>query len=234
MDYAALEQDLMRVLGLEHRPIGIAFADIAPQGVKRFQGTVPSGCSFWKQARERGAFYTEASDHYNCAIGCYTHRIDLPPERTAELDQTLGFMMSAGYIKPEDLPAIARLARTPSVVVYARLGESPVKPDVVLFTGKPGRIMLLQEAAIRAGVNVAPLHARPTCMSLPAALDSGVVASSACVGNRVYTGLGDDELYVAVRGEDLPRIAAELDAIISSNAKLEEYHKQRLAQLAAS
>jgi len=234
MDYVNLERDLMKGVGLEHRPLAITFTDAAPNGVKKFEGTVPSGCSFWKLARERGAFYTEAHDHYNCAIGCYTHRIDLPQNRASELDQTLGFMMSAGYIKPEDLPAIARLASAPKVVVYAPLGESPVKPDVVLFTGKPGRIMLLQEAAMRAGVGVGPLHARPTCMSLPAAMDSGLVASSACVGNRVYTGLAEDELYIAAPFEDLPRIAAEISTIVAANARLEEYHKQRAATLGAN
>ena len=233
MDFSTLERDLTRALGLEHRPLAIAFTSAAPPGLKKFEGSVPSGCTFWKLARERGAFYTEARDHYNCAIGCYTHRIDLPQDRAAELDQTLGFMMSVGYIKAEDLPAIARLASSPKIVVYAPLAECPVKPDVVLFTGKPGRIMLLQEAAIRAGVGTAPLHARPTCMSLPAAMDSGVVASSACVGNRVYTGLGDDELYVAIRYEDLPRIAQEIATIVAANARLQEYHRERLAQLAA-
>jgi len=108
-----------------------------------------------------------------------------------------------------------------------------VEPDVVLFSGRPGRVMLLQEAALRAGVGAqAPLFGRPTCMALPAALAHGVVASTGCIGNRVYTDLGEDELYVAVPGKDLPRIAEEAHTIAAANAKLSEYHRGRRQALA--
>lgn len=51
---------------------------------------------------------------------------------------------------------------------------------------------------------------RPTCMALPAALAHGVVTSTGCIGNRVYTDMGEDELYVAVPGKDLARVANEV------------------------
>jgi Uncharacterized protein conserved in archaea len=83
-------------------------------------------------------------------------------------------METIGYIKMEEVPGIPRLAEPPGVVVYAPLGDVPVDPDVVLFAGRPGRVMLLQEAALRAGVRAqAPLLGRPTCMALPAALAYG-------------------------------------------------------------
>jgi len=120
------------------------------------------------------------------------------------------------------------LARTPGAVVYAPLGDTPVDPDVVLVAGRPGRLMLLLEAAGRAGVATQPgLLGRPTCMALPAALAGGTIASTACIGNRVYTDLGDDELYVAIPGRDLARVAAELTTIISANDTLAEYHRGR-------
>jgi uncharacterized protein (DUF169 family) len=104
----------------------------------------------------------------------------------------------------------------------------------VLFAGPPGRVMLLQEAAGRAGVGgQAPLLGRPTCAALPAALANGAVASVGCVGNRVYTDVGEDELYVAVPGRDLPKIAAEVEAIAGANAKLTEYHRERRATLSS-
>jgi uncharacterized protein (DUF169 family) len=118
-------------------------------------------------------------------------------------------------------------------VIYAPLGDTPVEPDVVLFSGQPGRLMLLQEAALHAGVSVqVPLFGRPTCMALPAALAHGVVASTGCIGNRVYTDVGEDELYVAVPGRDLPRIAEEAQTITAANAKLSEYHSGRRQALA--
>ena len=98
-------------------------------------------------------------------------------------------------------------------------------PGVVLFAGRPGRVMLLQEAAVRAGVGAqVPLFGRSTCLALIAALAHGVVASTGCIGNRVYTDLGEDELYVAIPGKDLSRIADETQTIAAANATLAAYH----------
>jgi uncharacterized protein (DUF169 family) len=233
VDYHILEQRLAEVLGLQRRPVAVTFRETPPAGVPKFTGTEPSGCSFWRIAAGGRTFYTVPSDHYNCPIGSYTHNLPLPPDRMGELDQTLSFMAGIGYIKQEEVPRIPRLPQSPSVVIYAPLGDTPVEPDVVLFPGRPGRVMLLQEAAWRAGVDAqAPLFGRPTCMALPAALANGVVASTGCIGNRVYTDMGDDELYVAVPGKDLPRIAEEAQTIAAANAKLSEYHRGRRQALA--
>ena len=105
---------------------------------------------------------------------------------------------------------------------------------MVLFAGRPGRVMLLQEAAVRAGVGAqVPLFGRPMCLALPATLAHGVVASAGCIGNRVYTDPGEDELYVAVPGKDLSRIAEESQTIAGANATLAEYHRGRRQALAA-
>jgi uncharacterized protein (DUF169 family) len=77
-----------------------------------------------------------------------------------------------------------------------------------------------------------PYLGRPTCMALPAALAGGTVASTGCIGNRVYTGAGDDELYVAVRGRDLARVGDEAETIAKANAALAAYHRSRRATLA--
>jgi uncharacterized protein (DUF169 family) len=103
---------------------------------------------------------------------------------------------------------------------------------VVLAAGKPGRVMMLWEAANRAGAQSGlPLLGRPTCMALPAALATGAVLSAGCIGNRVYTGIGEDELYVVLRGADLDRIAAEIDTIQSANQILTQHHQDRRATL---
>jgi hypothetical protein len=62
-------------------------------------------------------------------------------------------------------------------------------------------------------------------MAMPAALAQGTVASSGCVGNRTYTGLGDDEQYVVVSGRDLERLANEVATITAANGQLAEYHQ---------
>jgi len=229
-----MERQLSEILGLRRRPVAVAFRDTAPTGVAKFAGTEPSGCSFWRIAAGGRTFYTVPSDHHNCPIGSYTHNIELPPERAPELDQTLSLMAQIGYIKMEEVPGIPRLAQAPGAVVYAPLGDTPVDPDVVLFAGRPGRVMLLQETALCAGVKAqAPLLGRPTCMALPAALAYGLVASTGRIGNRVYTDVGEDELYVTVPGKDLPRIAEAAHTIAAANHILSEYHRGRRQALAS-
>lgn len=235
MDYRALEHRFSTALTLTRRPVAIAFRETAPPGVAKFAGTVPSGCSFWRLAADGGAFYTVPADHYNCAVGSHTHAIPLPAERAAELDQTITFMVGLGYLRMEEVPGIPRLLRTPGAVVYAPLADTPVDPDVVLFAGPPARVMLLQEAATRAGVAVAaPLFGRPTCAALPAALAGGLVASTGCVGNRVYTDVGDDALYVAVPGGAVTGVADALDVIVAANTALRDYHQERRRTLATA
>lgn len=232
-DYARLEQQLSDGLGPGRRPVAIAFKDSEPAGVSKFTGSAPSSCSFWRLAAEGRTFYTVAADHYNCPIGAYTHNIPLPPEREQELPDTLGFMAGIGYVRMEEVPAIPRVPATPAAVVYAPLGDTPVDPDVVVFSGTAAHVMLLQEAALRAGV-AAQLNTlgRPTCMALPAAMALGMVASTGCIGNRVYTGLEDGQLYAVIPGKDLTRVAEETETIKSANAQLRAYHTDRRQQLA--
>lgn len=232
-DYHIMELRLSEVLGLQRRPVAVAYRETPPTGVRKFTGTEPSGCSFWRIAAAGRAFYTVPNDHYNCPIGSYTHNLPLPPHRAHELDQTLSFMAGVGYIKMEDVPGISRLTQPPGVVIYAPLGDTPVEPDVVVFSGRPGRVMLLQEAAGRAGVDAkVPLLGRPTCMALPAALAHGVVASTGCIGNRIYTDVEEDELYVVVPWKEMARIAEAAQTIAAANAELSEYHRARRQALA--
>jgi uncharacterized protein (DUF169 family) len=232
IDYRGLEKRLVDALGLARRPVAVAFRDAPLPGVAKFTGTAPSGCSFWPLAMRGRVFFTVPADHYNCAVGSYTHNIPLPPERAQELPQTLTFMAGLGYLKMEEVPGISQLPRTPGAVVYAPLGDTPVDPDVVLFVGRPRPLMLLQETALRAGVGArVPFLARPTCMALPAALDGGAVASTGCVGNRVYTDLSDDELYVALPGRDLVRVVDEVATIALANTTLSDYHRRRRREL---
>ena len=231
--WAEVERGVIEKLGLSRRPVAVSFRDAPPAGVSAFAGSEPSGCSFWRLAEAGRTFYTVPADHHNCPIGSYTHAIPLPPQRAAELEQTLGFMGGLGYVRVEEVPGIPVLPKTPGAVVYAPLGDTTVDPDVVLVAGRPARLMLLLEAAGRAGVTTQPgLLGRPTCMALPAALAGGTIASTACIGNRVYTDLGDDELYVAIPGRDLARVAGELTTIIAANTTLADYHRARRTSLA--
>jgi uncharacterized protein (DUF169 family) len=234
-----LEQKFHTKLLLSHRPVVVAYLDAAPAGVEAFTGTMPSGCSFWRLAGQGHSFYTEPKDHFNCAVGSYTHNIPLSPEREKETEQTLSLMFQVGYIKPEEVPSIPRLKTTPKVIAYAPLGESSVDlkatDSAVLFACTPAAGMLLNEAALRAGAGGSmPLLGRPTCMGLPLALERGTQMSLGCIGNRTYTGLDENELYIIVVGKDLERVAAALDEILSANHALQQYAEGRRAQLATA
>jgi uncharacterized protein (DUF169 family) len=103
----------------------------------------------------------------------------------------------------------------------------------VLLAAVPGNLMLLEEAAIRAGVgSKLSLLSQPTCMAIPAAMADGVVTSAGCIGNRVYTDLGEDELYSAIPGAALQAVADALETIVSANAALAQYHRGRRDQFA--
>ena len=232
IDYRQLEQQFTSDLGLGRRPIAVTIRSTPPAGVTKFEGTVPSGCTFWRIASEGRTFFTVPSDHYNCAIGAYTHGMPLPTERAQELETTLGFMAGIGYVRQEEVSGIPTLQSTPAAVVYAPLGDTPVDPDVVLFWGAASRVMLLQEAARRAGIaSGLSTFGRPTCMAVPASLALGMVASTGCVGNRVYTGAEEGEMYAAVPGKDLVQLAETTGTIRSANAQLMEYHQTRRKQL---
>ena len=235
MNYRELEGSVSTLLGLQKRPVAVKFLDAAPAGIEKFAGTEPSGCSFWRLAATGKVFYTVPQDHYNCPIGSYTHSISLPPRRAMELQQTLGLMVQIGYVKMEEVPDIPRLPKEPRAIVYAPLGDAPLEPDVVLFAGAVFQIMLLHEAVLRAGCGAAiPILGRPTCMALPAAMAHGSVVSAGCIGNRVYTGLGDGEMYVVVPWKNLSRVASELETVASANAQLVQYHHSRRESLASA
>lgn len=235
MNYRELERKIMKAADLKKRPVAVKFMDAPPPGIEKFVGTEPSGCSFWRLAAAGKVFYTVPSDHYNCPIGSYTHGVSLPPERAKELEQTLGLMSQIGYVKMEEVPDIPRLSKEPRAVTYAPLGDAPIEPDVVLFAGAASQIMLLHEAAMRAGCAAElPILGRPTCMALPAAIEHGSVVSSGCIGNRVYTGLDEGEMYLVVPGKDLSRVASDLETVVSANAELAQYHRQRKASLASA
>ena len=168
VDYRSIELQLLESLGLRRRPVAVKFQEAPPAGVSKFAGTEPSGCSFWRLAADGRVFYT---------VGTHTHNIPLPENRTNELNQVLSIMTSIGYIKTEEVQGIARLPQTPGVVVYAPLGDAPVDPDVVIFAGAPGRLMLLQEAALRAGCAV---RATP-------ALEGGAIACTRIWATMSFT-----------------------------------------------
>jgi uncharacterized protein (DUF169 family) len=121
------------------------------------------------------------------------------------------------------------------VAAYAPADSATFAADVVIFSGNARQIMLLSEAARAAGAfDKGTTMGRPACAMLPQAIGTASsVASIGCIGNRVYTGLADDELYLTVPGNALAATLDKLSTIVTANLELERFHRQRAATLGA-
>jgi uncharacterized protein (DUF169 family) len=230
------QHDSLERLRLAHPPVAVAFLAAPPEGLAHIDRPLPAGCSYWKEASDGRAFYTTAADHQNCAVGAFTHGVTLSPEKAAELNSLIGTMVELRYIRSDEVPSIPHRTSPMEVAAYAPLGSATFEPDVVVFRGNARQIMLMSEAARSAGVfDAGAAMGRPACAMLPQATGTAAgVASVACIGNRVYTGLGDDELYFAVPGKALTRVLEQLRDILDANRALETFHRQRAAALGSS
>jgi uncharacterized protein (DUF169 family) len=182
-----MTSEIQQALGLSKPPVAIGFLDAPPAGVEQWAGgSVPAGCSFWRAAWDGKSFYTVPSDHFNCAVGAYTHGIAIPADRGAVLQDTIGFMVGNGYLRMAEVPGIPVLPAAPAFIAYAPAEIAAFTPDIVLIAARPQSAMLIYEAALLAGAGDALTHAlgRPGCAVLPLAQKSGTAAMSfGCKGN---------------------------------------------------
>jgi len=227
---------LQETLGLSAPPIAIGFSDQPPAGLEKWQGgAVPAGCAFWREALNGRAFYTVPSDHYNCAVGAYTHAIGLPAERGSQLEDTVKLMIANEYLRMEEVPGIPVLPKTPSYISYAPLSTADFPYDVVLMAAKPMSAMLIYEAALRAGAASALTNAlgRPACAVLPLANNTGLTALSlGCMGNRTLASLPADEMYVCIPGRHWERFVSKVGEISKANCDMRDFYQDRKAQFA--
>src|SRR5262249_53458500 len=140
-----------------------------------------------------------------------------------------GFMGRLQSLRREGVPEIPRRQEPFGVAIYAPLADTPVDPDVVLVRGNARQIMLVAEAARAAGVgHDGPTLGRPACSMIPEAMRAARGNTSlGCIGNRVYTGLGDSDLYFTIPGAALPRVVDGLATIAHANRELAHYHEAR-------
>lgn len=222
---------ISEMLGLDRQPVAIRFQAAAPDNLPRIDAPAAAGCAYWKLASQGRSFYTEAADHYGCPIGAHTHGVDLPEETARELEGVVGTMVGLQYLALEEVPAIPQVKGPFGVAMYAPLAGAPFEPDVVLVCGNARQMMLLAEAAHAAGISSdTSMVGRPTCGAIPAVMQSGRTATNlGCIGNRVYTGLTDDELYFVIAGPRLDAVVEKLATIVNANDQLKAYHQARVA-----
>ena len=138
-------------------------------------------------------------------------------------------MIQLQYLGDDEVAAIPHRCEPFSVAAYAPLGDAPCPPDVVIVRGNARQLMLVSEATRAAGIfETGAMLGRPACSMIPHAIDSGLgVASFGCIGNRVYTGLEDDELYFAFPGSKIDDVVTNLETILRANQELEKFHSAR-------
>jgi uncharacterized protein (DUF169 family) len=166
-----------------------------------------------------------------CAIGAYTIGAELGPPQKAELERMLVMMTEAKYIAKEEVPSIPVRHEALKFVTYSPLAKAPAQPDLVLIRSGPQASMLLSEAAHAVGVRdaTAPVI-RPACAMLPQVLSTGRATTSlGCIGNRVYTGLPDDEMWHTLPGARLEAIMETLTTVVQANRVLSDFHQRRVA-----
>jgi len=217
-------------------PVAVTFTDVRPTDLPREVGPQPSGCSFWKLAAEGRAFYAEAPAHFGCLVGAYALGAELSQSRTTELIELTSTMVKLSYVTAQEVAELPHRSDRLRFVIYAPLSQSPSLPDLVLVRGNVWHLMLLTEAARAAGfLKGTPAMGRPACAIIPESLATGqAVLSLGCIGNRVYTGLGDHQGYCAIPGKAIESVCASLSTILEANKILGQFHRERQGQLVAT
>jgi uncharacterized protein (DUF169 family) len=231
MDSARAAERLQALLDLTSPPLALAFSDDPPPNVPRIERAEAAGCGYWRLAGEGRVFHTLAEDHLGCPVGAYTHGVAMAGPDEKALHETIGVMVGLGYLAESEVPGIPHRGKPLRVVTYAPLAKAPVDPDVVLVRGGARAVMLLSEAAHAADARDHTYAGlRPACTAVPQVLASAQATHSlGCVGNRVYTGLPDGEMWWAAPGPSLEDILDRLERIVRANQALEAHHRARAA-----
>lgn len=217
---------------LTQPPVGVAFVDQVPEGVKTYSGTVPAGCRFWQEATTQ-VFATVAKQHDLCSIGMYTHHLEGGPAEQADLGDALKVFGELGYVRPEDMPFIPVLdlpsKTTAKIVVYGPLESMPVKPDVVLLFVQADQTLILSEASQQLENGLPPAMGRPACGVIPQAFNTGRTALSlGCCGARAYLDvLTPNVALYAIPGSKLEAFTERVSALAAANTVLTQFHSIR-------
>jgi len=228
LSHTAASAALTDLLGLEHPPIAMTFlTEMADDGVARFDepmseptddgrsGRAAAPCVFWMHAHER-TFDTVAEDHGNCSVGRFTHGF---AEAADILDKSdVGALLDVGWVTMEAFAGVAAMARRPKGVRYGPLAEAGSNPDLVLLRVTPRQMMEINDAV------TVEWSGKPQCQILPRAAETGVIAASmGCALSRARTGMGDDELTVAVPGHRVEELVEALRRVCRADEAVAGY-----------
>ncbi len=235
MSFSDMSAALTTLVGLEHPPIAVTFLEKVPaDDVPRFaepmsaptadgrSGRVAAPCVFWMHAHT-STFVTMPEDHGNCSVGAFTHGFVDAEDILDKAD--VSALLDVGWVTMEAFSGVSSLSRRPKGVRYGPLSDSKVEPDVVMLRVSPRQMMEINDA-----VEV-EWSGKPQCQILPRAADKGVIAASmGCALSRARTGMGDDELTVAVPGPRLAELIAGLRDVCRADEQVSGYAEADLAR----
>jgi uncharacterized protein (DUF169 family) len=129
------------------------------------------------------------------------------------------FMVLKEYLRMEEVPDIPTLEKAPA----------SFRHDLVLIAAQPSAAMLIYETALRAGAGAALANTlgRPAQIGL-ASLSLG------CMGNRTFTGLPAEELYVCIPGSHWTGVVTKLTEIGKANSEMQQFSSNHKAQFTSA
>jgi uncharacterized protein (DUF169 family) len=232
--YQELAQRFSDSLQLSHRPVGLAFVEEIPTQLPHTARQAPSACTFWRLGEE-GVFYATADDHQECPIGMLTMGFAMPASAQQRAQELVGTMASVKYFSPDEVSALPIVKKPHKAIVYGRLDQFPLEPDVILCILNSQQAMLIAEALgqvnwLKGGQSA---FGRPTCGVIPRTLQTNEISMSfGCIGARTYIDLSPAELVLTIPGAKFAALVENLQTIVSANAALAPYHEQQKARFA--
>ena len=231
MEVTKLYEKLDSLVGLEHKPVVIAFSSEAPKGLEQYNGEARA-CEFVDICeKENRAFYTTV-DNQSCGNGNYYLGLSEPFSGLITGEHNAGECGRALVGSPG---AFRRLLSgyeiiptgTVEMISYAPLDNVPFSgrfgSQVIVITAQPGKAMLiLRGANYRTGHTIPGLTGPSTCSSVYAApvLLGKVHYSLGCFGLRMFTKVRDDELAVGIPREEFAEVVSGVESFIKGRAEL--------------
>ncbi|NUT49526.1 MAG: DUF169 domain-containing protein [Saccharothrix sp.] len=234
MNRPELATALTELLSLDLPPVALSKVDARPPGVADTGRPVPSSCALWRVA-EKGVFYAEAAEHFNCPVGAMVMGFEMPEELNAELGGLVRSMCDARYLEESEVASIPSVRKPGVGVVYGPLADLPVEPDVVLLWLTPAQAMIYNEAAGTANWTSpgGQVTGRPACSAVALATGTGQPRMAlGCIGMRTFTGIAADRMLAVLPGAAVAGFVEALRVTVAANAGMKSFYEGKLAQFA--
>jgi uncharacterized protein (DUF169 family) len=235
-EYHGAAAEISSLLDLQSPPVAVAFVEAPPAGVQQTTEVSPSTCGFWRMA-ERGVFYADAAQHFNCQVGSMVMGFDLPEQVMQQLGGLVETMCGCSYLAPEEGDKIPSVGGKAAGIVYGPLAEFPMQPGAVVLWLSPRQAMLFHEAAGTASWAAEPARvgSRPACAALPMAIQGQrPTLSLGCMGMRTFTEVADDRMLAVVPGNAVDSFVQALRTTMEANRAMQSFYEQRKAEVAAA